>query len=279
MRIRLDRKRSESLVEQAREQIISALHAGLLRRGDRLPSLRSLAASSKLNVKTVMRVYTQLQREGLLAIRGGSGAFLSIHDPGALEPAQALRVAHLLRRHLDEAAGMNLSPETYGALVRSFATRTSLKEGLVAVIECNEEQVHLFSREIARRINVRAQPVLLGRLGESKEAAILRTSSILAITDFHLREGEEIAREYEKPLARLRLRRKFCSGAHGCLPARGSRDDRFRDVLLPCVPPRTGRPGTRALFAGSDPRGRRNRQGGSPACRRAGGFRLPLPSM
>ncbi len=209
MRLRLERGRPEGLVDQARAQIISALHAGLLRKGECLPSLRSVARLSKLNVKTVMRVYTHLQREGLLEIREGSGAFLRVHDPGEFEPAQAFRVGRLLRRHVDEAAGMNLSPETYAALTRSFVTRDALADRSVAVLECNQEQVHLYSKEIARRIGVRTHPVLLSELRKRKAVATLRASSILAITDFHPREGKEIAEEYGKPLVRLRLRRDF----------------------------------------------------------------------
>ena len=109
MKIRLDRTRRGSLVEQTRDQIISGLHAGLLRNGDRLPSLRQVAALSRLNVKTVLRIYTVLQGEGLLSLRKGSGAFVTVRGQEELEPAQAVSLARLLRRHLDEASGMNVS--------------------------------------------------------------------------------------------------------------------------------------------------------------------------
>src|SRR5439155_17525504 len=105
MRIRLDRSRKGSLVEQARDQIVSGLHAGLLRNGDRLPSLRQVASLSALNVKTILRVYAALQREGLLSLRKGSGAFVTVRGQEELEPAQAVSLARLLRRHLDEASG------------------------------------------------------------------------------------------------------------------------------------------------------------------------------
>ncbi len=89
MRIRLDRSLEESLLNQARDQIISALHAGVLRRGDRLPSLRLVADQSSVNVKTVLKIYTLLRREGLLELRRGSGAFVTAYDPGASPASSA----------------------------------------------------------------------------------------------------------------------------------------------------------------------------------------------
>jgi len=215
MKIRLDRTRKGSLVEQTRDQIISGLHAGLLRNGDRLPSLRQVAALSRLNVKTVLRIYTVLQSEGLLSLRKGSGAFVTVRGQEELEPAQAVSLARLLRRHLDEASGMNVSPLAYTALVNRLVTRSSLGGRSVAVLECNEEQVNLYAREIRRRIGVVAHPILLVRAREKGSAALLRSVSVVAVTDFHYKEGVEIARRLRKALVRLRLRREFLPALMG----------------------------------------------------------------
>ena len=209
MKIRLDRDRHESLLDQTRDQIISALHAGLMRRGDRLPSLRQVSGLSRLNVKTVMRIYAQLQQEGLVVLRRGSGAFLAVHDPGGFEPAQAVSLGRLLRRHLDEAAGMSLTPATYAALVQRLVSRSVLKDRSVAVLECNEEQVRLYSKELTTRIGVKAHPILLENLSGRSETSILRACSIVAVTDFHVKEGSEIAKRFHKPLVRVRLRRDY----------------------------------------------------------------------
>lgn len=209
MKIHLDRSLDESLLSQARDQIVSALHAGMLRRGDRLPSLRRIAALSRLNVKTVLKVYGQLRKEGLVEVRQGSGAFVTAYDPGEFEPAQAVRLSRFLRRHLDEASGMNLTPGGYSALIESLITRSAIERKAVAVIECNEEQVRLYAMEIRLTIGVRAHSVLLGDLEGRKAASLVRASSILAVTDFHLKEGTEIAKRFKKPLIRMRLRRDF----------------------------------------------------------------------
>jgi DNA-binding transcriptional regulator YhcF (GntR family) len=207
--IKLDRKERRSLLEQARHQIISALHAGIVRRGDRLPSLRSVATISRLNVKTVLRIYARLRKEGLVALRKGSGAFIAEQDPGGIEPAESASLGRMLRRHLVEASTLNVAPRAYATLVQRLVTRSALKLRSVAVLECNEEQVHLYAREIGERLGARARPVLLEELREPMGVANVRAASILAVTDFHLEEGREVARRFQKPIVRLRLRRDF----------------------------------------------------------------------
>jgi len=215
MKIRLDRGRKDSLLEQARDQIISGLHAGLLRHGEKLPSLRRVAAQSALNVKTVMRIYRGLQREGLVVLRKGSGAFVTVRDPDDFEPTQAASLARLLRRHMDEASGMNVSPGAYVTLVHRLVTRSSLRGRSVAILECNAEQVRLYAREIAMRLGVEAHAILLADTADRTTAALVRSASILTVTDFHHREGLQIARRFRKPLVRLRLRRDFLPALMG----------------------------------------------------------------
>lgn len=205
-------RRQDSLLDQAREQILSALHAGVIRRGDRLPSLRRVASLSRLNVKTVMRIYSLLQGEGIVELRRGSGAFAGTGDSKEIEPGQATMIARLLRRHLDEASGLNVTPGGYATMIQRVVTRSPLRSASVAVLECNEEQVRLFAREIQTRLSVKAHPILLSDLGSkaaSAAASLVRSSSMIAVTDFHRAEGDEMARRYGKAAVRLRLRRDY----------------------------------------------------------------------
>jgi GntR family transcriptional regulator len=209
MKILLDASLDQPLIDQTREQILSALHAGLVHRGDRMPSLRQVASAAGLNVKTVMRIYNTLQREGLVVLRRGSGAFVGATEAVDVEPEQALGVARLLRRHLDEASGMDLPPEVYASLVRRYVTRSVLRKRSVAVMECNEEQVRLFAREIRMRLGVTANPVLISGVESLSVSRVLQSSTIIAVTDFHRAEGKAIAHRFGKPLVRIRLRRDY----------------------------------------------------------------------
>ena len=56
-----------------REQIAS----GILRSGDKLPSVRELAASLTINPNTIQRSYRQLEAEGWIVTVPGKGCFVS----------------------------------------------------------------------------------------------------------------------------------------------------------------------------------------------------------
>ncbi len=56
-------------------QIRNAIDAGILRHGDLLPGIRTLAEELVVSHNTVAKAYSELQHEGVLELRHGSGAF------------------------------------------------------------------------------------------------------------------------------------------------------------------------------------------------------------
>src|ERR1700738_2375285 len=63
---------------QLKEQIRHGIETGALLSGDPLPGIRSLADTLVVNPNTVIRVYRELEQEGMLEIRHGLGAFISM---------------------------------------------------------------------------------------------------------------------------------------------------------------------------------------------------------
>jgi GntR family transcriptional regulator len=61
---------------QLMEQIKHAVETGALREGDQLPTIRKLAEDLVMNPNTVVRAYRELEHEGVLELRHGSGAFI-----------------------------------------------------------------------------------------------------------------------------------------------------------------------------------------------------------
>jgi GntR family transcriptional regulator len=66
---------------QIMEQIKLRIYAGDWPSGHSLPSIRELAASTKVSVITVKRAYMELEHEGLIVTRHGRGSFVAdLHD-------------------------------------------------------------------------------------------------------------------------------------------------------------------------------------------------------
>jgi len=107
------------------QQVRQALRLGLLREGDRLPTIKDVVAKVAINPNTVLKAYRELEYEGLVTARPGVGTFVARtlnEETAAVEP---LRVE--LRAWLDRARAAGLDAESIEAL---FATtfRTQLQE-------------------------------------------------------------------------------------------------------------------------------------------------------
>ena len=70
------------IYRQLRDRVVAMILEGVLKEGDPLPSVRSVAAEFRLNPLTVLKGYQQLVEEQLVEKRRGRGMFVS---PGALK--------------------------------------------------------------------------------------------------------------------------------------------------------------------------------------------------
>ena len=62
---------------QLMQQIRHAIATGVLKAGEGLPGVRTLAQQLVISPNTVVKAYTELQHEGVLDLRHGSGAYVA----------------------------------------------------------------------------------------------------------------------------------------------------------------------------------------------------------
>jgi DNA-binding transcriptional regulator YhcF (GntR family) len=80
---RIDPHSSVPPYEQLRAGAVAAIAAGTLAAGERLPTVRSLAADLDVAPGTVARAYRELEAAGVIETRGRLGTFVSLDaDPG-----------------------------------------------------------------------------------------------------------------------------------------------------------------------------------------------------
>ena len=80
---------------QLMEQVKHAIETRALRPGDQLPAIRPLAEELVMNPNTVAKAYRELEREGVIELRQGSGAFVA-QNPRARKWGETLREAQTL---------------------------------------------------------------------------------------------------------------------------------------------------------------------------------------
>src|SRR3984885_16210536 len=68
----------QSLYLQLMQQIRHATETGALHDGDQLPGIRTLAEKLVVSPNTIAKAYSELEHEGLLELRQGSGAFVCL---------------------------------------------------------------------------------------------------------------------------------------------------------------------------------------------------------
>src|ERR1700730_4215928 len=68
----------QPLYLQLMQQIRHAAETGALRDGDQLPGIRTLAEELVVSPNTVAKAYSELEHDGLLELRHGSGAFITV---------------------------------------------------------------------------------------------------------------------------------------------------------------------------------------------------------
>jgi len=62
------------------EQVRHAIDTGVLQHGDVLPGIRTLAQELVVSHNTVAKAYSELEHEGLIEMRHGSGAYVLARD-------------------------------------------------------------------------------------------------------------------------------------------------------------------------------------------------------
>jgi DNA-binding transcriptional regulator YhcF (GntR family) len=68
---------SQPIYRQLRDRVVAMILDGLLREGDPLPSVRTVATDSRVNPLTVLKAYQQLVDEQLVEKRRGLGMFIN----------------------------------------------------------------------------------------------------------------------------------------------------------------------------------------------------------
>src|SRR5690242_2329053 len=95
------------------------MRLGLLRPGDRLPTVREVVTSCAVNAATVLKAYRELELSGLVEARQGAGTFVSGTLGGSADAEVLGRLRGGLREWVGEARAAGLEDDDMRALVTS----------------------------------------------------------------------------------------------------------------------------------------------------------------
>ena len=107
------------IYRQIIDQIKYQVAAGVLKEGDRVPSVRELASQLAVNQNTILKVYNELCRENVLRVERGDGTFISTSKQKISSAERADMVAGPLRQAAVLAIQLGVSIEEATGLLQA----------------------------------------------------------------------------------------------------------------------------------------------------------------
>jgi len=97
------------IYRQIIDQIKYQVATGVLKEGDKVPSVRELASKLAVNQNTVLKVYNELGRENVLKIERGDGTYVSSNKQNIPAAERKKAVANVLREAAVQAVQLDVS--------------------------------------------------------------------------------------------------------------------------------------------------------------------------
>ncbi len=173
---------------QLEGQIKHLILTGNFEVGSRLPSIRAMAGFLRVNRNTVARVFTDLEREGYVESRRGSGVYV-------VEPpveAEDLKRQEVLERVLDLASAQDVSVEDLAYALLARAGAKPQEKVPILFVECTRAELDQFSEELEEQLPVEVERVLIEDLADLVSGAEPLPWRLAVTTFFHIHEVQEI---------------------------------------------------------------------------------------
>lgn len=116
---RLDHRSGLSTYLQLALQVRQAIRLGRLHAGDQLPSVREVVAKLAINPNTVLKAYRELEADGVVISRPGTGTFVR-PDLASAAPAADSGLRRELARWLAGARRAGLENDDVRALLEDL---------------------------------------------------------------------------------------------------------------------------------------------------------------
>ena len=170
------------------EQIKHLILTGRFEVGSRLPSIRVMAGFLRVNRNTVARVISDLEREGYVESRRGSGVYV-------IEPpveAEDLKRQEVLERVLDLAAAQGVPVEDLAYALLARAGAKPQEKMRILFVECTRAELDRFSAELEEQLPVEVDKILVEDLAESLSGEEELPWQMAVTTFFHVHEVQEL---------------------------------------------------------------------------------------
>ena len=107
--LHLDYRDARPIYEQVKDGLRKLVVTGVIREGEKLPSVRTLASSLAINPNTIQKAYEALEAEGYVYSVPGKGSFAAPHS--GVDEQRKAQLLEQLDALLKELAWLGLSAD------------------------------------------------------------------------------------------------------------------------------------------------------------------------
>ena len=112
MQFRIDNASNRPAYQQIIDQVKRDVALGRLVKDEKLPTVRQLAKQLTINPNTIAKAYRQLEREGIIITKPGTGAFVANLDSNLSRAVRKKLVSEDIERIVVEAFHMQIDGQT-----------------------------------------------------------------------------------------------------------------------------------------------------------------------
>ncbi|AEB76668.1 GntR family transcriptional regulator [Clostridium botulinum] len=109
--IQIDSRNSRPIYEQIIDAIKENILKGILRPGDKLPSVREMSSMIMANPNTVSRAYMELERQGVTETLRGRGTYVSSNYKAKMGEENMEKLKEDIKKIIVEAHYMGIKKE------------------------------------------------------------------------------------------------------------------------------------------------------------------------
>ena len=173
-------------------QLRYAIATGEYEPGERLPTVREMAAALRVNANTIRTVYARLQDEGWVVARRKVGTVVADPLPRTYDDA----LEAILDRAFDEAASQGIEPDEFaaGAFARA-AQRAAVGARRLLFVECGRDETEPFVSQLRRAFGDRIERVEGAAIVEVQDRLAAGGIDAVVTTAHHAEEVRALVSE------------------------------------------------------------------------------------
>lgn len=110
--ITIDSRSSKPIYEQIIEKVKENIIKGILKPGDKLPSVRELASILTINPNTISKAYNELERMNAIEVVRGKGTFVAENFQPIMDDGKMMEIKEHMKNIIIEAHYIGVDKDT-----------------------------------------------------------------------------------------------------------------------------------------------------------------------